>query len=593
MTTRLGDSNGRKQAPAGEPTVTLPRSITVHDLGEALNVSAIEIIKELMKKGVMAAMNQAIDYDTAAAVARELHFVPEPEAATEAVVERRESEEDEGQLKPRPPVVTVMGHVDHGKTSLLDSIRQTNVTAQEAGAITQHIGAYQVVENGHKITFIDTPGHEAFTAMRARGATVTDIAILVVAADDGVMPQTIEAINHIKAAGVPMIVACNKIDIPNSNPDRVKQQLAEHGVLIEEYGGDVIFIPVSARTKQGLEDLLEHIQLVAEVSELKANPDRPAEGVIIESKKDPFRGPTATVIVQKGTLRITDVLVAGDTFGKVKAMFNDRGERVKKATPATPVEIMGLESVPRAGDLIIVVADERAARDLVESRQRERAETLERAPTLEAVSSEIAAGRVRDVNLVLKADTQGSVEAINSSLQQLSSEKVRVNVISTGVGNVNESDVMLALASQGIIVAFNIRLEPGARRMADNEGVDIRQYQIIYELLEDIEKAIKGLIEPTTVEVTDGHAEVRAVFKVRSGRIAGCYVRDGAVRRNSLTRVIRGSEVVASTRVSSLRRLQEDVREVTAGLECGIGLEKFEEFQEGDVIEAYHLEKRG
>ncbi|MBI2914099.1 MAG: translation initiation factor IF-2 [Chloroflexi bacterium] len=589
---------------ASAKAVTIARSVTVRELADMLDASPIDIIKELMKKGVMAAINQAVQYEAAAAVARELGFEPQPEERAGAVVERREAGEEEAHLQPRPPIVTVMGHVDHGKTSLLDAIRQTKVTEEEVGAITQRIGAYQVEVfakgesasggNGQKITFIDTPGHEAFTAMRARGATVTDIAVLVVAADDGVMPQTLEAIHHAKAAGVPIIVAINKIDLPSARPDRVKQQLAEHEVLIEEYGGDVIAIPVSAKTKEGVQDLLEHILLVAEISELKANPDRPAEGTIIESKKDPSRGPMVTVLTQKGTLHVGDVIVAGDTFGKVKAMFDGRGQRLEAATPSTPAEVMGLDAVPPAGETITVVPDEHIAREIVEARERAGAEAAAgRAVTLEAVSGAIAAGRVKDLNVVVKADSEGSLEAIQASLERLSTETVRLNIVHAGVGNVSESDVMLALASKAIIVGFTVRVEPGGRRLAESEGVDIRHYQIIYELIEDLDKAVKGLIEPVVEEVVDGHAEVRAIFRVRGGRIAGCYLTDGLVRRNSLVRVRRGAEVMHTSRVASLRRFQEDVREVAAGFECGIGVEKFDDFQEGDIIEAFHTERRG
>ncbi len=582
------------QATGSEKTVAIPRSITVRDLGELLQASAIDIIKELMKRGIMAAINQSVDYNTAAAVAQELGFEPQPQNGGRAVVERRDAVPDEANLQHRPPVVTVLGHVDHGKTSLLDAIRKTKVTEQEVGAITQRIGAYQVEVNGQNITFIDTPGHAAFTAMRARGATVTDIAVLVVAADDGVMPQTIEAIDHAKAAGVPIIVAINKIDLPSANADRVKTQLTEHELVIEEYGGDIIAIPVSAKTGEGLKDLLEHILLVAEISELKANPDRPAEGTIIESGKDPSRGPLATVIVQKGTLRPGDMVVAGDTCGKVKAMFDERGQRVPDAGPSTPVAIMGLESVPRAGDVFRVVSDERAAREILEAQERQQAEAAQdRTVTLEALSGAIAAGKVKDLIVVLKADTQGSLEAIRASLEQLSVESVRLNIIHTGTGNVSESDVMLALASKGIIVAFNVRVEPGGRRLAESERVDIRHYQIIYELIDDVERAVKGLMEPVTEEVVDGHAEVRAVFKVRGGRVAGCFLTDGVLRRNSSVRVRRQTEVIHTSRLSSLRRFKEDVREITAGLECGIGVEKFDDFQEGDIIEAFHVEKKG
>ena len=504
-----------------------------------------------------------------------------------------EREQEETNLQPRPPVVTVMGHVDHGKTSLLDSIREANVAGQEAGAITQHIGAYQVEVNGHKITFIDTPGHEAFTAMRARGANVTDIVVLVVAADDGVMPQTVEAIAHAKAAGVPIIMAINKIDLPAADPDRVKQQLTQYDIVVEDYGGDVPAIPVSAKTKAGIDDLLEHIQLVAEISELKANPDRPAEGTVIEAEMDANRGPMATIIIEKGTLRVGDPVVAGESWGKVKAMFNDRGERITEATPAMPAALMGLESVPKAGDPIVVVEDERTGRDVAEERRYQASDSGQQRVTLEAISGDIAAGRTKDLNIVIKADVQGSVEAIRSSVERLAQPEVRVNIIHTGTGAVSESDAMLAAASKAVIVAFNVKAEPGAKKMAENEGIDLRNYKIIYELLDDIDRAVKGLIEPVTVEIIDGHAEVKAVFRVRGGRIAGCAITDGVVRRNSLVRLMRGGEMIHASRVSSLKRFQEDVREVTEGLECGIGIERFERFQEKDIIEAYHTEQKG
>ena len=487
-----------------------------------------------------------------------------------------------------------MGHVDHGKTSLLDAIRQTNVTAQEVGAITQHIGAYQVEDKGHKITFIDTPGHEAFTALRARGASVTDIAILVVAADDGIMPQTIEAIDHAKAAKVPIIVAINKMDLPAANPEKVKQELIQQNLVIEEFGGDVIVVPVSAKTREGLDDLLEHINLVAEVAELKANPSRPAEGTVIESEKDPNRGPMATLIVQRGTLRVGEAIVAGASWGRIKAMFNHLGEKITEAGPSTPVEVMGIGTVPRAGDTFAVFSDEREARDLAESRERARdAAESGKTLSLEAISGDIAAGRIKDLNIIIKGDTHGSVEAINTSLLKLGAEDVRVNVIHTAAGNITESDVMLATASRAIVLGFHVKIDPGARRVAATERIDIRLYQIIYELIEDVEKAVKGLMQPVIVEVIDGHAEIRAVFRVRGGRVAGCMITDGIVRRNSLARVLRKGAMVHESRLSSLKRFQEDVREVTTGLECGIGTERFDSFAEGDVIEAFHVEERG
>ncbi len=575
---------------AASKRVEIPATVVVRDLAELLDTSPIEVIKELMKNGVMAAINQSVDYEAAAAVARQLEFEPHRREEEAVAVERKEVEEEAVNLQPRPPAVTVMGHVDHGKTSILDAIRETNVTDSEAGSITQHIGAYQVEVKGEKITFIDTPGHEAFTAMRARGATVTDIAVLVVAADDGVMPQTLEAIDHAKAAEVPIIVAINKIDLADANTERVKQQLAEREVVIEEWGGDVIAVPVSAKTKEGLQDLLEHILLVAEISELKADPDRPAQGTIIEAELDPSRGAMATTIVQTGTLKVGDVVVAGDTSGRVKAMFDERGQRLKKAGPSTPAKIMGLSDVPHAGDVLKVVADERAAREEMEARERERTTAAERAATLESFSGDIAAGKAKELNVVLKADVQGSAEAVQQALAGLSSDRARVRVIHSGTGKITESDVMLARASEGIVIGFNVRTEPGAVRVADSEGVDIRHYDVIYHLTEDVERALTGIMEPVTREVMDGHAEVRAIFRVRGGRVAGCMVIDGLIRRNSQVRIKRGEEVVRTSRVSSLRRFQEDVREVQAGLECGIGVEGFNDFQEEDVIEAFHTE---
>lgn len=578
--------------------VRIPAALTVKELGDILNISAIEVIKRLMTNGVMANVNQTIDYDTAAIIAVELGLDPEEDVAEEQAVaaiavEEEEIVDDPASLKPRPPVVTILGHVDHGKTSLLDAIRKTKVAAGEAGGITQHIGAYQIERDGKLVTFIDTPGHAAFTAMRARGAQVTDIAILVVAANDGVMPQTIEAINHALAAEVPIIVAINKIDLPAANAENVKQQLVQHDVVIEEYGGDIPAIPVSAKTKEGLDNLLEHINIVAELAELGANPDRPAQGVVIESQKDPNRGPLATVIVQRGTLHVGDFVRTATAYGKVKAMFDDRGQRLTEARPSAPAEIMGLDVAPAAGETFEVVKDEREARGAVEDERRRQAdETQARRVTLETISGDIAAGRVKELNVVLKADAQGSVEAIQSSLERLSTEEVFVRIIHASVGNVSESDVMLALASRAVIISFNVKTEPGAKKAADSEGIDIRQYKIIYELLEDTEKAVKGLHSPVIKEVIDGHAEVRATFRVRGGRIAGCMVTDGLVRRNSLARVLRKGEMIHESRVSSLRRFKEDVREVNQGLECGIGVERFETFEEGDVIEAFHTEEQ-
>ena len=577
---------------ASAKTIGVPAAVVVRDLAELLNTSAIEVIKELMKNGVMASINQSVDYDAAAKVASGLGFEPHVQAEEKITVKRKEIEEDASKLKPRAPVVTVMGHVDHGKTSILDAIRKTNVTEKEAGGITQHIGAYQVEIEGKMITFVDTPGHEAFTAMRARGARATDIAVLVVAADDGVMPQTLEAIDHAKAADVPIIVAINKIDLPDANPDRAKQQLSERDVIIEEWGGDVIAVPVSAKTGAGLKDLLEHILLVAEVSELKADPDRPAEGSIIESELDPSRGPMATIIVRTGTLKIGDTVIAGHTWGRVKAMFDEKGQRLKTAGPATPVKIMGLSEVPHAGDTITAVKDERTAREVMEARERERTAAAQHTTTLEAFSDDISAGRAKELGIVIKADVQGSLEAVQQALEGLSSDRARVKVLHTATGKISESDVMLARASEGIVVGFNVRSEPGAVRISKAESVDIRHYDIIYKLTEDIENALKGIMEPIIEEVVDGHAEVRAIFRVRGSRIAGCMVTDGIVRRNSQARVKRGEEVLRESRVSSLRRFKDDAREVQAGVECGIGVEGFGEFQEGDVIEAFHTETK-
>jgi translation initiation factor IF-2 len=580
----------------GEGVLVIPRTLTVHQLADLTKASSVEIIKELMKSGIMASINQVIDFNTASLVARDMGFEPQEETRPEEAAGRAAyEEEDASLLEPRPAVVTIMGHVDHGKTKLLDAIRKTNVVAEEVGGITQHIGAYQVEVHGQRITFIDTPGHEAFTAMRARGAKATDIAVLVVAADDGVMPQTIEAMDHAKAAGVPVVVAINKIDLPDANPERIKQQLSEHSLLIEEWGGDVICVPVSAKTQQGLPELLENILLLAEVQELKANPHRAAAGVVIEAELDSSRGPMATVLVQTGTLRVGDVAVAGETWGRVKAMFDEWGHRRKTAGPATPAKVMGLTVVPQGGDLFTVLKDEHVARAIVEEREREREAAALRPTqvvTLETFYGEVKAGKTRELNIVLKTDVQGTLDAARNALERLSEETVKVNIIHAATGNVNESDVMLALASKGIVVGFNTRPEPGARRLAEGEGVDIRYYEIIYELADDVTKAVKGLLEPVYVEVVEGHAEVRQVFKVRSGKVAGCHVRDGQITRAASARVLRGEEVLHTSRVSSLRRFQEDARDVQAGYECGIGVEGFTDYQEGDVIETFGRQRK-
>jgi translation initiation factor IF-2 len=593
--------------------VELPRALSVKDLSEALGLSPVDVIKELMKNGVMAAINQVIDYDTAAIVATDFGYEPveqvvEIEAAAPSAdgagPKRIWTEDDPGKLRPRPPIVTVMGHVDHGKTSLLDAIRKTAVAAGEAGGITQHIGAYQVevpdpdTKEPRIVTFLDTPGHEAFTAMRARGAQVTDIVILVVAADDGVMPTTREAISHIKAAGTKMVVAINKMDLPSANPERVKNELAQNEVLITEYGGDVEAVEVSARTGQGLDDLLVTLLLVADTIEppLMANPDRPAEGVVIEAQMDRNRGPLATVLIETGTLHDGDAVIVGDSVGRVKAMFDDRGRRMKTAGPAQPARLLGLNDVPAAGDVLTIVKDEKSARAVVDTRLRERAAEKAAQRTsvsLDTLFGEISAGKTKELNLILKTDVQGSIDPIRTSLERLSNEQVRVKVIHTAPGSITETDVMLALASRAIIVGFNSRPEGGARRLADQEGVDIRFYEVIYDLVADVEKALTGMLEPVYVDVIDGHAEVRQIIKIsRYGNIAGSYVTDGKVLRNSQVRVSRRGEQLFEGRVAALKRFKEDAREVDAGYECGITLEGFDAFQEGDILEFYHRERQ-
>jgi len=593
------------QPPAGEPVdqgpIELPRVITVKELGERMSVSAIEVIKELMKNGVMATVNQTIDFDTAAVVATDLGFEPiEAEVAAQEVTpvftSRKVTETGEG-LESRAPIVTIMGHVDHGKTSLLDAVRNTRVTEGEAGGITQHIGASTIIINGQRLTFLDTPGHEAFTAMRARGAEVTDIAVLVVAADDGVMPQTAEAINHAKAAGVPIVVAINKIDLESANPDRVKQELLQYGITVEDYGGDVIAVPVSARTKEGLDDLLESLLAQAEILELKANPRRPAIGVVLEAEMDQARGKVATVLVQTGTLRPGDVIVAGDNaWGRVRAMFDERGRKLRQAGPSQPAKILGLSAIPHAGDRVTVVEDERTAREWVNQRQREHDAILansHQAVTLDTLFGEISAGKLKELNIVLKTDVQGSIEPIRNAFERMSNEEIRVKVIHSGSGSITESDVMLAKAAKGIIVGFNTRPEQGARRQAEAEGVQIKVYEVIYHAVEDIEAALKGMAEPVFVEVVDGHAEVRQLIKIsRYGTIGGSYVTDGKVVRSSSCRIRRGHELVFEGRVENLKRFKEDVREVLAGYECGITLEGWDDFVIGDVLEFYHRERQ-
>ncbi len=579
----------------GLPQVELPPSITVRQLADSLKVEPARVIKQLMRKGIMASVNEAIDFDTARTTAADLGYDAKAAKERKAVPTRQERGKGKGKgkvkgkLLVRPPVVTVMGHVDHGKTTLLDVIRKTNVTAREAGAITQHIGAYQALVDGRKITFLDTPGHEAFTAMRARGAQATDIVTLVVAADDGVMPQTVEAINHAKAAKVPIVVALNKIDKPDANPERAKQQLADLGLVIEEWGGDTVCVPISARQGKGVSDLLENLFLVADILELKADPDSAAEGVVIEAKLDKTKGPLATLLVQKGTLRRGDVVVAGSAWGKMRAMFDDQGKRVQKAEPSTPVEVLGLNEVTTSGDRFIVLPDEHEARSIVEKQKHARPHpTL----SLSVLSSQISAGRIKELNVVLKTDVEGSIEPIRTSIERLGTEKTKVRVIHAASGSIAESDILLASASKGTIIGFNAPTSPGAKQLADAEGVGIHHYDVIYKLIEDVDRTLKGMLEPTYAEVLSGRAEVRAVFpRSKLGKIAGLYVMEGKVSRDAQVKILRQNKAVCDSRITSLKRFKEDVSEVSAGLECGLGVEGTADFQIGDIIEFYRKER--
>ncbi len=586
------------------PRVVIPDTMSVKQLAELIDVSAIDVIKQLMRSGIMANINQAINYETAAAIAATFGVQTvlkaqgkKKSASVISEIKKQQTRQGTNQtgLKTRPPVVAVMGHVDHGKTRLLDAIRKTNVVDSEAGGITQHIGAYQVDLDGQKITFLDTPGHAAFTAMRARGAQVTDMTILVVAADDGVMPQTLEAIDHARAAGIPIVVAINKMDKPEANPDYVKQQLAEAGLVIEDWGGDVIAVPVSAKAGTGIQELLENLLIVAEMEELKADASKPGVGVVIEAELDKMRGATATVLVHDGTLKIGDIIVVGTSYCKVKAMFNDLGKPVKKAGPAVPVKILGLNAVPQAGDTVTVVATEKHAREIVskleESTRRETAAAAQ-SVTLSSLYEQISAGHIRELAIVLKTDVQGSIEPIKKSLEQLGTDEVKVRVIHSGSGNITESDVMLASASRGIIIGFNTSAELGAQRMADIEKINIRYYDIIYNLQEDVSKALKGMLEPEKVEVIGGHAEVRTIFTSgKKDQIAGSYVVDGKLSRNDSVRVKRGSQTIADTTVAGLKRFKDDVREVASGYECGITLKDFNSFEVGDILEFYRIEE--
>ena len=589
---RLELERARKQ----QLRVLIPDEIVVSELALRLKVTATDVIKKLMTLGEMATINQIIDFDTASLVAEEFGAKVEKEVIV-SIEERliEDYSDDDDNLVERSPVVVVMGHVDHGKTSLLDKIRDANVTASEAGGITQHIGAYRVAVDGREITFLDTPGHAAFTSMRARGAQITDIAILVVAADDGIMPQTIEAINHAKAAGVSIIVAINKMDKPGANPEKVKQELTEHGLVIEEWGGDVICVPVSAKTGDGIKDLLENIVLVADIRELKANPNRMAKGAVVEARLDKGRGPIATILVQNGTLHTGDVIIAGTAVGRVRVMTNDKGQIVTEAGPSVPVEITGLAEVPSAGDTFNAVEDEKLARELVEQRKHEAKEEQFNAyqkVTLDNLFSQIAEGEMKELPIIVKADVQGSVEAVKQSLEKLSNEEVRVKVIHGGVGAVSESDVMLANASNAIIVGFNVRPDPVANENAHRDGVDMRFYRIIYDAIEEISTAMKGMLAPKFREVMMGRIEVRQVYKITNvGAVAGSYVLDGKVSRHCQIRVVRDGIVIAEDKMSSLKRFKDDVKDVAQGYECGITLDKFSDVREGDILEAFIMEE--
>ena len=577
--------------------ISLPKNMTVNQLATQMDSDPVDVIKELIRNGIMANINQLIDYETASLVAGELGFTVIAQTTDEGksidILEQIESDDPDKQVV-RPPIVTIMGHVDHGKTTLLDAIRQTNVTGGEVGGITQKIGAYQVDYEGKTITFLDTPGHEAFTAMRSRGAKVTDIAVLVVAADDGVMPQTLEAIDHAKVAEVPILVAINKIDVPDANPDHVKTQLVERGLVIEEWGGEVIAVPLSAITHDGISDLLENIILVAEISEFKADPDRLAVGVILEARVDKNRGPLATVLVQTGTLQIGQTVVVGGTWGRVKALIGDSGVRLDKIGPSTPAEILGLDQVPDAGETLVVVPNDKVAKDIIRKRQRfmQDGQQMFSGTTLEEASMRLNVGASTDLSLVVKTDMQGSVDAVVDTLEKVVAQDRKVNIVHAGVGTINESDVLLAETSNSVIIGFNTRVEPGARRLALSKRLDVRLYDIIYRLSEDVQKALDGLLTPDLVEIVEGHGEIRVVFSVgRRTKIAGSYVTSGRVSRNAKVRVLRNGELIYEGLISSLKHFKDDVREMTTGFECGIGIEGFNDFEVGDVIESIRLEE--
>ena len=605
LTTTRG-RRGKKKLQQGENRVkqkifdltdiTIPETITVKDLSAELKKTSGEIIKKLLAYGIMATINNEIDFDTAFLIAGEFGVTAhKKEVVTDEDILFDDSEDKEEDLKPRPPVIVVMGHVDHGKTSLLDAVRSTNVIEGEAGGITQAIGAYKVEVNGREITFLDTPGHEAFTAMRARGAQITDIAILVVAANDGVMPQTIEAIDHAKAAGIPIIVAINKIDVEGANPDKVKQELAEYGLVSEEWGGDTIFVPISAKKKINIDNLLEMVLLVADMKELKSNPNKQAKGVVIEAKLDKSKGPVATMLVQRGTLDIGDTILVGSVIGRIRTMTDDKGHKVKKAGPSTPVEITGLTEVPEAGDTFYEVKDEKTAKHLMERRKRQARDKALKASsrvTLDDLFSQIEKGNLKQLNIIVKADVQGSVEAVKQALEKLSNDEVKVKVIHANVGAITESDVTLANVSNAIIIGFNVRPQPIAKDMADKENVEIKTYSVIYNAIEDVEAAMKGMLDPVFKEVVIGNAEVRQTFKISDvGTIAGCYVTNGKVARNAGVRVLRDNVVIHDGKLISLKRMKDDAKEVAKGFECGIQIENFNDIKEGDIIEAYIMEQ--
>jgi translation initiation factor IF-2 len=578
--------------------VVLPQILSVKRLAELIDTSPIDVIKQLMRNGIMASMNQIIDFQVSNLVASGLgiRVKVEEEAAPagQALKTAVAVDTDPSRLVERPPIVTILGHVDHGKTTLLDTIRRSRVAAGEVGGITQHIGAYQVNYKDKEITFLDTPGHEAFTAIRARGARVTDIAVLVVAADDGVMPQTIEALDHAKAAGVEIITAVNKMDRPDADPERVKRQLSEQGLIVEEWGGDTISVPVSAIQGEGIEDLLENILVVSELSEFKADPERPGSGVVIEAKLDKNRGSLATLLVQNGTLKVGDCILAGTSWGRIKAMNSDAGKRVRDAGPSTPTEVMGFNTIPEAGDLFMVVPDEKTARSVAEDRMREKEieRSRVRALTLEEIYARINQGEFKELNLVIKADVQGSVEAVCSSLERLDDEHARIRILHAGSGTITESDILLASASDAIVIGFSTSTQPGVERLSEREGVEIRHYGIIYHLIEDLEKALQGILEPAYREIITGHAEIREIFSIgRRGKIAGCMVTDGRITRSAMVRVLRGSETAHEGTIASLRHFRDEVNEMAAGFECGVGLANYTDFQEGDVLETFRSER--